>query len=109
MSAHVVLEGNICAGKSTLCALLQKELAGSTEVRIQSELTEESFLTAFYGNMKKYGFAFQMFMFSSRAYQVAIRCPPSRNLRAARSGGRRGEAGSREAGPRVDGPRAPGR
>merc|ERR1712010_7074 len=68
--AHVVLEGNICAGKSTLCSLLQKGLTGSTPVRVQSELTEENFLTAFYGNMKKFGFAFQMFMFSTRVFQV---------------------------------------
>lgn len=68
-AAHVVLEGNICAGKSTLCGML-KDLLTETDVRVQEEMTEDDFLAAFYGDMKKWGFAFQMFMFSTRVYQV---------------------------------------
>lgn len=74
-AAHVVLEGNICAGKSTLCGML-KDLLTETDVRVQEEMTEDDFLAAFYGDMKKWGFAFQMFMFSTRVYQVLLhRCP----------------------------------
>jgi deoxyadenosine/deoxycytidine kinase len=68
-AAHVVLEGNICAGKSTLCAMLKDQLT-ETDVRVQKEMTEDAFLAAFYSDMKKWGFAFQMFMFSTRQFQV---------------------------------------
>jgi deoxyadenosine/deoxycytidine kinase len=68
-AAHVVLEGNICAGKSTLCGML-KDILTETDVRVQEEMTEDDFLAAFYGDMKKWGFAFQMFMFSTRVFQV---------------------------------------
>ena len=67
-SAHVVLEGNICAGKSTICNHL-REVLGEDAV-VQSELTESNFLSAFYGDMPRFAFSFQMYMLTTRLHQV---------------------------------------
>jgi len=68
LSAHIVLEGNICAGKSTICKHIRKELGDSSV--LQSELTEDKFLSAFYQNMQHFAFPFQMFMLTTRLFQA---------------------------------------
>jgi len=68
ISAHIVLEGNICAGKSTICSRIQRELGNNAVM--QSELTEDKFLSAFYSDMKRFAFSFQMYMLTTRLHQA---------------------------------------
>lgn len=59
--------GNISSGKSTVVKNLKKAIEGSVILDEPVSLWRESgFLPAFYGDMKRYAFPFQMFAFATR-------------------------------------------
>jgi len=66
------VEGNLGSGKSTvlrnLLDVLQENEPGICSVF--GELINNDFLGAFYSNSKRYGFAFQMYMLTTRLYQI---------------------------------------
>lgn len=63
----VEIEGNVGSGKSTLIANLVKQMETS---QIFAEHVHATFLQAFYENPSRYGFAFQMYMLTTRIYQM---------------------------------------
>jgi len=79
----VEVEGNLGSGKSTvlrkLLESLQKDEPGICSVF--GELINNDFLGAFYSNSKKYGFAFQMYMLTTRLYQIDEAFRQARNER----------------------------
>ena len=70
----IELEGNIGSGKSTLCRLVRdivhKDSNDTMECSVFYESINNDFLAAFYTNTKKYSFAFQMYMLTTRLYQM---------------------------------------
>jgi len=74
--SHLVVEveGNLASGKSTLLKNLQKvvnEARGEEDFcSVFGEIINDDFLKAFYGAPKEYGFAFQMYMLTTRLYQI---------------------------------------
>lgn len=68
----IEVEGNLGSGKSTvlrhLLEAFQEKDPGVCSVF--GELINNDFLGAFYSNSKKYGFAFQMYMLTTRLYQI---------------------------------------
>eukprot|EP01114_Cavostelium_apophysatum_P024220 TRINITY_DN941_c0_g1_i2.p1 TRINITY_DN941_c0_g1~~TRINITY_DN941_c0_g1_i2.p1 ORF type:complete len:455 (+),score=146.94 TRINITY_DN941_c0_g1_i2:428-1792(+) len=69
-SKVIALEGQIGAGKSTLCNKLERSMPD--ECAAYKEQTNEHFLKLFYSDPKKYGFAFQWGMLKSRIYQLQL-------------------------------------
>ncbi len=61
-----IIEGNISAGKSTL----SKEIGDKYGIKIMDEFVNDKLLALFYGDKIKYGFAFQLYMQSTRLFQV---------------------------------------
>ena len=70
----VEVEGNIGSGKSTLTGLmsqyLNSELQDSSFSSVFGEKVNNRFLSAFYSKTKHYAFAFQMYMLTTRLYQI---------------------------------------
>lgn len=76
-SKVIALEGEIGAGKSTLCRKF--ETTYPEDCSSYQEQTNEQFLKLFYGDPKKYGFAFQWGMLKSRIYQLMLARHNARN------------------------------
>jgi deoxyadenosine/deoxycytidine kinase len=68
----VEVEGNLGSGKSTVLRKLHESINHHEPgvCSVFGELINNDFLGAFYGNTKKYGFAFQMYMLTTRLYQI---------------------------------------
>jgi deoxyadenosine/deoxycytidine kinase len=66
----IAIEGLIGVGKSTLCKNIKR--THNEEVDIFEEPTEESFLSLFYKDKQKYGFALQLVMLKTRQYQLKL-------------------------------------
>jgi len=68
----VEVEGNLGSGKSTILKKLLETLHAEESgiCSVFGELINNDFLGAFYSNSKKYGFAFQMYMLTTRLYQI---------------------------------------
>jgi len=69
----IEVEGNIGSGKSTLTENLKKlanQVNDESFSRVFGEQVNNTFLGAFYGNAKRFGFAFQMYMLTTRIYQM---------------------------------------
>jgi len=68
----VEVEGNLGSGKSTVLRKLHESLNQQEPgmCSVFGELINNDFLGAFYSNSKKYGFAFQMYMLTTRLYQI---------------------------------------
>jgi len=66
----IALEGEIGAGKSTLSLALRTEYTRNCSV--YEEQTNQGFLSLFYSNPAKYGFAFQWGMLKTRLYQLRL-------------------------------------
>lgn len=66
-SSLIILEGNISVGKSTLGRSLQDYLERKNKVvKYFPETIDETFLTLYLTDMKKYGFSFQIIMLFRR-------------------------------------------
>ncbi|MBI5902124.1 MAG: deoxynucleoside kinase [Deltaproteobacteria bacterium] len=63
---YIAIEGPIGVGKSSLAALLARELGGRT---LLEEVDENPFLPKFYGDIKKYALQTQLFFLLSRYQQ----------------------------------------
>jgi len=71
----VLVEGNIGAGKSTLCASLERrDAADGLCVRVVDERVGEQLLKAFYANRRRYAFAMQLRQLTLRqaAFNAAV-------------------------------------
>lgn len=68
----VEVEGNIASGKSTLTLAIKKLLntAKLERTEVFAEQVNNTFLGAFYNDTKRFSFAFQMYMLTTRLYQV---------------------------------------
>lgn len=69
----IQIEGNIASGKSTLAKELKKlfqQSHDSKQLVCFDEPVCNPFLAAFYKDPKKYGFAFQAYMLTTRLYQM---------------------------------------
>jgi len=69
----IEIEGNIGSGKTTLGKLLMNFMNSeckTADCLMFSEKVHDTFLSAFYGNPKRYAFAFQMYMLTTRLYQI---------------------------------------
>lgn len=69
----VEVEGNIGSGKSTLLNKMHQYFNGQPGENMCEkfgEIVNNDFLGAFYSQPKKYGFAFQMYMLTTRLYQM---------------------------------------
>jgi len=68
----VEVEGNLGSGKSTILRKLHESINREEPglCSVFGELINNDFLAAFYSNSKKYGFAFQMYMLTTRLYQI---------------------------------------
>jgi len=69
----IEIEGNIGSGKTTLGNELMKFMNSESKTEdclMFSEKVHDTFLNAFYGNPKRYAFAFQMYMLTTRLYQI---------------------------------------
>lgn len=68
----VEVEGNIASGKSTLTLAIKKLLNTPKNERSEvfAEQVNNTFLGAFYSDTKRFSFAFQMYMLTTRLYQV---------------------------------------
>jgi thymidine kinase/deoxynucleoside kinase len=69
----VEVEGNIGSGKSTLTGMLKNWIdskLGAEHVSCFGEKVNNAFLKAFYANPKRFSFAFQMYMLTTRLYQM---------------------------------------
>jgi deoxyadenosine/deoxycytidine kinase len=69
----VEVEGNIASGKSTLLRHLHSVLHASkpNSCSVFGEIINNDFLGAFYSDAKKYAFAFQMYMLTTRLHQMS--------------------------------------
>ena len=76
MSQIISIEGNIGSGKSTILKSLKEHFENSRNIIFLQEPVDEwatikdkegnTILSKFYGNQKKYSFAFQMMAYISR-------------------------------------------
>jgi len=68
----VEVEGNLGSGKSTVLRSLLDSFQTSDpgSCSVFGELINNDFLSAFYSDSRKYGFAFQMYMLTTRLYQI---------------------------------------
>eukprot|EP01125_Pyxidicula_operculata_P019583 TRINITY_DN710_c0_g1_i2.p2 TRINITY_DN710_c0_g1~~TRINITY_DN710_c0_g1_i2.p2 ORF type:complete len:385 (+),score=69.95 TRINITY_DN710_c0_g1_i2:1410-2564(+) len=66
----IAFEGNIGAGKSTLCGKFKTLYP--TNCGVYKEQGNEKFLQLFYSNPKAYGFAFQWGMLKTRQFQLQL-------------------------------------
>jgi deoxyadenosine/deoxycytidine kinase len=70
----IEVEGNIGSGKSTLTRLMKevvnKDHSDEKACSVFFETINNDFLGAFYSNIKRYSFAFQMYMLTTRMYQM---------------------------------------
>lgn len=73
-SLVVEVEGNLGSGKSTLLKKLRdvmnKKVGDEEFCSVFGEIINDDFLGAFYSAPKEYGFAFQMYMLTTRLYQI---------------------------------------
>ena len=68
MHHHIVIEGSLGVGKTSLAAMLAEKISGQTLL----ERTEENpFLVKFYQNPKKYRFQTQIFFLLHRYQQAS--------------------------------------
>eukprot|EP00658_Telonema_sp_P-2_P071168 TRINITY_DN6047_c0_g2_i1.p1 TRINITY_DN6047_c0_g2~~TRINITY_DN6047_c0_g2_i1.p1 ORF type:complete len:326 (+),score=77.25 TRINITY_DN6047_c0_g2_i1:164-1141(+) len=65
---HVVIEGNIASGKSTLCHDIRD--TDVDQVHVCKETSDEMFLKYFYQNPAQYAFSFQAYMLKTRLFQM---------------------------------------
>jgi len=63
-ASKLIVEGNIAAGKSTLCEYIRS--ANPDKIGVLPEIINEKFLQLFYADPAKYGFAFQLHMLEHR-------------------------------------------
>jgi len=68
----LVIEGNIAAGKSTLCRRVV-EKAGDNSIVALYENVNDAFLKLFYRDKARYAFAFQLHMYESRSNGTRLR------------------------------------
>jgi deoxyadenosine/deoxycytidine kinase len=68
----IEVEGNIGSGKSTLTKKIKNFVNEShpESSEVFAETVNNSFLGAFYGDTKRFSFAFQMYMLTTRIYQM---------------------------------------
>jgi len=66
----IAFEGNIGAGKSTICSKLKA--IEPTRCSVYKEQGNEHFLKLFYSDPPKYGFAYQWGMLKTRRYQLSL-------------------------------------
>ena len=67
----IEFEGNIGSGKSSLIRAMQKSMdTDGIDCAAQMERANETFLSAFYDDPKAFGFAFQMYMLTTRLYHL---------------------------------------
>jgi len=69
----IEVEGNIGSGKSTLTGMLKNWIDSKVGAEVGScfgEKVNSAFLKAFYSNPKRFSFAFQMYMLTTRLYQM---------------------------------------
>lgn len=64
---YLVIEGNIGAGKTSLCEMLKKEKNGKLFLE---QFEENPFLEKFYTNKERYAFTTELFFLSSRYKQI---------------------------------------
>lgn len=69
----VILEGNISSGKSTLCKYISNYLREKgKKVQEFYEFDNQILLEKFYKDRRKYGFSFQLYMQSTRLFQLEM-------------------------------------
>ncbi len=73
---YIVIEGNIGAGKTTLCKMLANEYNGKL---VLEQFADNPFLPKFYKNLEKYSFQLELSFLASR-YQQLINELTSRDL-----------------------------
>ncbi|MCS7036236.1 MAG: deoxynucleoside kinase [Saprospiraceae bacterium] len=66
--AFIAVEGNIGAGKTTLCQMLAKRLSANL---ILEQFTDNPFLPYFYENPERYAFPVELFFMTERHKQLA--------------------------------------
>jgi len=66
----IAFEGNIGAGKSTLCSKFKQ--VHPDKCSLYKEMGNEKFLQLFYSNPAKYGFAYQWGMLKTRRFQLSL-------------------------------------
>jgi len=70
----IEVEGNIGSGKSTLTEAMKRHINAENEDNefsaVFGEKVNNTFLGAFYSNCKRFSFAFQMYMLTTRLYQM---------------------------------------
>lgn len=71
-ACKLLIEGNIGAGKSTLCKTVVDNSPGGSVVTFPEQVNEE-FLKLFYADKRRYAFAFQLHMLESRSNRTKLR------------------------------------